>query len=117
MTEGYCSNFSVAVVSPDSSVEPIASPVPMRKMESAQVCQAGDQIPVIQSQDMFFSCCDWESAMVQESRNKLDYHEVTAFNTDCKRVRKMADKEERPVSSFFEQSSTFDVDTVMNKAG
>jgi|TARA_B110001450_G_scaffold160070_1_gene149254 hypothetical protein len=66
---------------------------------------------------MFFSCCDWESAMVQETKNKLDYHEVAAFNTDCKRVRKMADKEERPISSFFEQSSTFDVDTVMNKAG
>jgi len=66
---------------------------------------------------MFFSCCDWESAMVQESKHKLNYHELSAFNTDTKRVRKMTEKEERPISCFLEQSSTFDVDTVMNKAG
>ena len=66
---------------------------------------------------MFFSCCDWESAMVQECKNKLNYHEVSAFNTETKRVRKIADKEERTISSFHEQSSTFDVDAVMNKAG
>ena len=55
--------------------------------------------------------------MVQESKCKLNYQEVSAFNTETKRVRKMADKEERPISSFFEQSSSFDVDAVMNKAG
>jgi len=36
MTEGYCSsNFSVAVASPDSSVEPIATP--MVKYQSVQI--------------------------------------------------------------------------------
>ena len=44
MTEGYCSNFSVAVVSPDSSVEPIATS--MTKMQSSPF-PAGNQIPVI----------------------------------------------------------------------
>jgi len=39
------------------------------------------------------------------------------FNTDTKRMRKMTEKEERPITSFLEQSSTFDVDAVMKKAG
>jgi len=39
------------------------------------------------------------------------------FNTDTKRMRKISDKEERPITSFLEQSSTFDVDAVMKKAG
>jgi len=110
MTDGYCSNFSVAVASPDSSVEP------MQKMQSVQLPERTEP-PVIQSHDMFFSCCDWESAMVQESKNKLNYHEATVFNTDSKRGKKMAEKEDLKVSSFLEQSSTFDVDAVMKKAG
>lgn len=68
---------------------------------------------------MFFSCCDWESAMVQESKNKLTYQEISVFNTDTKRCRKQAEKLDQPISSFFDQSSssTFDVDAVMKKSG
>jgi hypothetical protein len=66
---------------------------------------------------MFFSCCDWESAMIQESGNKLTYQEKSFFNTDTKRCRKQVEKQDQPISSFFDQSSTFDVDAVMKKAG
>lgn len=72
--------------------------------------------PVTDSHDMFFSCCDWESAMVQESKNKLNFHECGHFNTETKRVRKMNEKE-LTCSSFEDQTSTFDVDAVMRKAG
>ena len=54
--------------------------------------------------------------MVQESKNKLDYQEFNYFNTETKRVRKMNDKE-LTISSFTEQTSAFDVDTVMKKSG
>lgn len=66
---------------------------------------------------MFFSCCDWESAMVQESKNKLSYQEISVCNTDTKRCRKQAEKLDQPISSFFDQSSAFDVDAVMKKSG
>ena len=62
---------------------------------------------------MIFSCCDWETAMVQDHRNKLDFQEISVFNTDTKRVRKMNEKETYTVSRFMEQSSEFDVDAVM----
>jgi len=54
--------------------------------------------------------------MVQESKNKLNYQEFNYFNTETKRVRKMNDKE-LTISSFTEQTSAFDVDTVMKKSG
>ena len=114
MTDGYSSNFSVAVASPDSSVEPIAMPV--QKFVSCEFPERCET-QVIQSHDMFFSCCDWESAMVTESKNKLNYQEISVFNTDTKRVKKMTEKLDQPISSFLEQSSTFDVDAVMKKSG
>jgi hypothetical protein len=66
MTDGYCSNFSVAVASPDSSVEPISTP--MQKLQSAQYPTSSDITNVLNGHehDMFFSCCDWETAMIQE---------------------------------------------------
>jgi hypothetical protein len=62
MTDGYSSNFSVAVASPDSSVEPMQA-ISMQKYESLQLAEE-IATPVIQSHDMIFSCCDWETAMV-----------------------------------------------------
>lgn len=55
--------------------------------------------------------------MVNESRNKLSYQEISIFNTDSKRVRKLTEKLETPISSFMDQTSAFDVDAVMNLAG
>lgn len=84
-------NFSVAVASPDSSVEPI-NQIQMHKYASA-MNPTTDLLATNESHDMFFSCCDWESAMVQESRCKLNNQEPHHFHTEPKRVRKMNDKE------------------------
>lgn len=65
---------------------------------------------------MFFSCCDWESAMVKDTKCKLNYQEVSVFNTDSKRVKKMTEKDNLVCSNFGEQSA-FDVDAVMKKSG
>ena len=64
-TDAFGSNISVA--SPESSVEPIMM-TPMTKFNSDFTVAESFQTPVIQPHDMFFSCCDWETAMENEKK-------------------------------------------------
>ena len=60
---------------------------------------------------MFFSCCDWESAMEMEKKgqtafksfhvNNKNSHDIDSlFKLDNKRTKKVVEKQEATVSKF-----------------
>ena len=78
-----------------------------------------------QGHDMFFSCCDWETAMEAEKKglttrkhsaeNFSDSDEASVPRTiENKRIRKQTEKSGFTVSRFEDQDQ-FDVDLVMKK--
>lgn len=84
---------------------------PMMKTKSDNIVSEPFLTPVIQSHDMFFSCCDWETAMEVEKKGQTAFksfhvnrgsHDIDSlFKFDNKRARKMSEKmHEAPISKF-----------------
>lgn len=46
-----------------------------------ELVQQGTEDKVAQSHDMFFSCCDWETAMEAEKKGLITNTKATAENT------------------------------------
>ena len=95
-----------SVASPEMSCESITV-TPLKKAVSQETPEVSFLTPVIQSHDMFFSCCDWETAMEVEKKGQTAHKSFHAPRSDIdslfvnKRVRKMSEKLQEPQVSKF----------------